>query len=131
MDIHIELVQGPITNRPAGPASHRGRVGAVLVFEGIVRESEAYSPIAALEYEAYDSMALTEMRRILNDLAVQHPCQEVRVIHRIGRIPVGESAIRVEVRSSHRREALHLLAAFMNRLKEDVPIWKARAVAAP
>ena len=128
MEIRLELVRDPIPPNVSTPPRVGGQVGAVLVFEGVVRGDESGNPISALEYEAYDTMAMNEMRRILNHLAAQHPCHEVRVTHRLGPIRVGETAIRVEVHSAHRQEGLALLEGFMNRLKEDVPIWKARAV---
>jgi molybdopterin synthase catalytic subunit len=131
MEIKLELVRQPIPSSSTAGAGGDTGVGAVLVFDGIVRGEESGSAIAALEYEAYESMALSEMRRILNELAGRHPCREVRVTHRTGVIPVGETAIRVEVHSAHRQEGLAMLASFMDRLKEDVPIWKARAVSEP
>ena len=62
-------------------------------------------------------------------LAADHPCLAAKVIHRVGIIPVGETAIYVGVASPHRAEAIALLAEFMDRLKQDVPIWKRRALA--
>ena len=129
MEIQIELVRDLIPPSGAPGSSAAGQAGAVLVFEGVVRDTESGHRIAALDYEAYEPMAASEMRRILNDLGRRHPCLAVRVVHRLGRIPVGETAIRVEVVSAHRQEGIALLEAFMNQLKQDVPIWKSRAVA--
>jgi molybdopterin molybdotransferase len=95
----------------------------------VVRGEENGQPIAALEYEAYSPMAEREMRRIIEETARHQPCRFVRVIHRIGVIPVGEAAIYVGVAGRHRAEAFALLAEFMDRLKQDVPIWKRRAIA--
>jgi len=101
-----------------------GDVGASVEFKGIVRKEEKGSIIMGLDYEAYESMAKKVMREILEKLALVHPFKSALVIHRIGSIPVGEAAIYVRVTSKHRREAISALSEFMDRLKEDVPIWK-------
>jgi len=105
------------------PLSH----GAWLEFRGVVRGEEKGQTISALEYEAYPEMADREIRRLLQEISARHPCQAVKVIHRVGVIPVGETSIYVGVASPHRGEAIALLAEFMDRLKQDVPIWKRRA----
>jgi molybdopterin molybdotransferase len=128
MQIDITLTAEPIEGRPDWPGERAGQAGAVARFRGIVRGEEDGRPIVALEYEAYASMAEPVMRRILDELGAAHPCQYVRVIHRVGVVPIGEAAIEVLVASAHRGEAFALLAAFMDRLKQDVPIWKCRAL---
>ena len=108
-----------------------GAAGAWLEFRGIVRGEENGAKISALEYEAYPEMAEREIRRLLKIISARHPCLAATVIHRVGIIPVGETAIYVGVAGRHRGEALALLAEFMDRLKLDVPIWKRRAVQMP
>ncbi len=102
--------------------------GAVARFDGIVRESENGWRISALEYEAYQPMAERVIREILEELGGEFPVEWVRVHHRTGIVPVGESAILLEVHSRHRGEAFAVLSKFMDRLKKDAPIWKVRAV---
>jgi molybdopterin molybdotransferase len=126
MEIEIQLTTSPIAERILPPAS--GGAGAWLEFRGVVRGEENGQPIAALEYEAYPEMAVREIRRLLETLAAKHPCLAARVIHRVGVIPVGEPAIYAGVAGRHRAEAIALLAEFMDRLKQDVPVWKRRAV---
>ena len=104
--------------------------GAWLEFRGVVRDEENGQRISALEYEAYPEMAWREIRRLLEEISLRHPCLAAKVIHRVGIIPVGETAIYVGVAASHRGEAIALLAEFMDRLKQDVPIWKRRALPA-
>ena len=128
MQIQVELTRDRIT-RPE-PISGGGTVGAWVEFAGIVRGEEAEKSIAALEYEAYDSMAERVMSELLRELGERHGCQLAQVIHRLGVIPVGETANWIGVGSSHRKEALELVAEFMDRLKQDVPIWKRRALTA-
>ncbi len=127
MEIEIQLTDESIAERIASPESTGGQ-GAWLEFRGVVRGEENAQAILALEYEAYPEMAVREMRRILESLASCHVCLAVKIIHRIGVIPVGETAIYAGVASRHRAEALALLAGFMDRLKQDVPIWKLRAI---
>jgi molybdopterin synthase catalytic subunit len=130
MHVDITLTHAPIPPDDALASPGNPSAGAQLEFLGVVRGDEAGQPIAALEYEAYPAMAVRQMRRILDELAVLHRCLAVTVVHRLGVIPVGEAAIRVRVAATHRDAALALLTAFMDRLKQDVPIWKVRAVPA-
>lgn len=126
MEIEIQLTNERIAeNLP--PLAQAGAVGAWVEFRGIVRGEEDGQAIAALEYEAYSPMAEREMRRIIDDLVKRRPCVAVRVIHRVGVVPVGEVAIYIGVAAQHRAEAFALLAEFTDRLKQDVPIWKRRA----
>lgn len=127
MEIDIQLATTPIPDEVSAPASI-GRHGAWLEFRGIVRNDENSEPISALEYEAYSPMAEKELRRILEMLGNKFPCLAAKVIHRTGIIPVGETAIYVGIAAAHRGEAISLLTEFMNRLKQDVPIWKRRAL---
>ncbi len=122
MKIRIEITRGRLVAR--GVTSADGVSGAVVEFAGIVRGEEDGGPIAALDYEAYEAMARSEMERILQELSVQFPCHEVEIVHRVGRVPVGEASILVRIAAKHRAEAFGLLTEFMDRLKRDVPVWK-------
>jgi molybdopterin synthase catalytic subunit len=106
------------------PATVPSREGAIVRFEGRVRPEENGERIAALEYEAYQPMAEQQIGKILSELAQIHPCLHARIYHRLGRIPVGDAAIIMEVIATHRAEAFALASTFMDRLKQDVPIWK-------
>ena len=123
MKIDIALQHGPL----ALPEADTAGAGAVVRFEGRVRGEEKGAVIEALAYEAYEPMARGQMEKIAQDLGAVHACLAVRVRHRLGRVPVGEASIVVEVCARHRGEALAFVAEFMNRLKQDVPIWKAAA----
>jgi molybdopterin molybdotransferase len=127
MEIEVQLTDSPIAEKIFAPrlAAH----GAWLEFRGAVRDEENGEKISGLEYEAYPEMAVREIRRILESLAVNHPCLAAKVIHRVGIIPAGETAIYVGIASRHRAEAIALLGEFMNQLKQGVPIWKRRALA--
>jgi molybdopterin molybdotransferase len=127
MEIEIQLTDAPIAETILPPVSS-GALGAWVEFRGVVRDEENGAKIAALEYEAYPEMAAREIRRLLATLATRHPCHAARVIHRVGVVPVGEAAIYLGIVSRHRAEGIALLGEFMNQLKQDVPIWKRRAL---
>jgi molybdopterin synthase catalytic subunit len=99
-------------------------IGACVEFQGIVRELEQGQPLAGLRYEAHESMARRHLDRIFDELCVAHPCVAVVFIHRLGWVPVGEASLFVRVLAAHRGEALRFLAAAIDRMKADVPIWK-------
>lgn len=126
MQTKVELMSTPIV--PPISVTVRDTVGAWVEFAGIVRGQEGGVQIAALEYEAYDSMARRVMTDLLKALGLKHGCECAYVIHRVGVIPVGETAIWIGVGSGHRKEALALVAEFMDQLKQDVPVWKRRAL---
>ena len=129
MEIQVQLTDQPIPPSVPPPA-HQGTVGAWTEFRGLVRTEENRRPIIALDYQAYREMAERELRRLLVELAAQHPCLSAHVIHRVGVVPVGEAAIYVGIASARRAEGFAMLAAFMDRLKQDVPIWKRRSLPA-
>jgi molybdopterin molybdotransferase len=129
MEIEIQLTNEQIAGK-ISPPSQIGAYGAWVEFRGVVRDSENGGKISALEYEAYPEMAEREIRRLLEEISKKNPCLAAKVIHRVGAIPVGETAIYVGVAGKHRGEAIALLAGFMDRLKQDVPIWKRRAIVA-
>ncbi len=128
MQLEIGLTSEPIDLARPLPAGLAGTAGSVAEFRGLVRGEEGGHPIGALEYEAYSGMAERTMRRLCTELAADTDCQFVRVTHRIGVIPIGEAAIHVVVASKHRAAGFALLVGFMDRLKQDVPIWKVRAL---
>jgi molybdopterin synthase catalytic subunit len=122
MEITIELMRGPIA-RPQ-PVSLDAETGSLVEFFGLVRRTEDSDAITALHYEAYEAMAEKIMRAKILLLEKRHPCQAIRVVHRLGEVPVGEAAIYVGIRSRHRGEGFRFLQEFMDELKRDVPIWK-------
>ena len=129
----MRTIETTITKRVLTPFSERAPegCGAAVEFLGIVRGEENGEPIEALEYEAYQPMAELQMQRVIRELLLEYPCEVVRVSHRIGVVPVGEAAIAVQVASRHRGAAFSFLACFMDRLKQEVPIWKIKALPAP
>ena len=122
MKVRVTITRELIVAR--GVTSADASIGAVVEFAGLVRGEEDGVAIAALDYEAYEDMAQSEMERIAAELSKAYPCRSFEVTHRIGRVPVGEASILVRIEAKHRAEAFGMLAEFMDRLKRDVPIWK-------
>ena len=126
MWIDIILTQEPIARPQTWPVPSDPETGSLVEFFGIVRETEGESTIPSLRYEAYASMAEKVMREKIAELEKKHPCQAIRIVHRLGIVPKGESAIYVGIQSRHRREGFLFLQDFMDEFKKDVPIWKMR-----
>lgn len=122
MSFEVAFVDGPILP-PVKCAAVR-ELGAVIEFHGIVRETEGDAALTALWYEAYEPMAHREFARIFEELSSRHPVRDALVIHRIGRVPVGEASLYVRVMAKHRGEAFSFCGALIDRMKEHVPIWK-------
>jgi molybdopterin synthase catalytic subunit len=99
-------------------------IGACVEFQGIVRATEKGAVLAGLSYEAYEPMALRELQKIIDALVVRHPCATLVFIHRLGWVPVGEASLFIRVLAAHREEALAFCGALIDRMKQDVPIWK-------
>lgn len=121
-----------VTDRPINPGEAAvgevaPDVGGVAVFWGVVRDSEDEQPIRALDYTAYGEMAEHQFRRILAEAHRKWPLKRVRIIHRLGTIPVGEPSLLVRVEAAHRGEAFAAAQFIIDELKQKVPIWK-RAV---
>lgn len=123
MEVHVQFCEESIPRLQPFP-THSEALGARVEFFGTVRGSEDGLPIRGLRYEIYESMAERQIRGILAELEGSHPCAGVAVVHRRGEVRVGEAAVYVGVVASHRREAFGMLSAFMDRLKQEVPIWK-------
>jgi len=126
MTVRIHISDGPL---PAHPEPRNesidcGAAGALVCFEGIVRELEQGHRVVALDYEVYEPMATRELQRLAEELARSAGLLALSVEHSRGRVPVGKCAFRLRVASQHRAAALHAVAAFIDRLKQDVPIWK-------
>lgn len=98
--------------------------GAVVTFTGIVRGNADGKEVRHLEFDAYEPMALTVLRKIKQETLEAFSIRELCVHHRIGTVEVGDAAVVVVVFATHRKEAFAACAHFMDRLKAEVPIWK-------
>ena len=114
----VRVTRDPIDVEALRAAVRDPRAGAVAIFEGVTRE------VDALEYEAYAEMAEPVMRRIADEEQARHGLCAVAVEHRIGTVPRSEPSVVIAVSAPHRGEAFAGARALIDRLKEEVPIWK-------
>jgi molybdopterin synthase catalytic subunit len=108
------------------PALHATaeRDGALCVFVGVVRNENGGRAVTHLEYEAYEEMALPLMEQIEAETRAQWPVTDVRLVHRLGRLEIGEASVAVAVASPHRAQAFLACRYAIDTLKAKVPIWK-------
>jgi molybdopterin synthase catalytic subunit len=98
--------------------------GAVLLFWGVVRDHHEGRSVRHLEYEAYAAMAEAELAAIVGEARVRWPVGEIAVVHRIGRLEIGEASVGIAVASPHRAEAYEASRYVIEELKRRAPIWK-------
>ncbi len=101
-----------------------GAEGAVVTFEGTVRNNTKGRPTLYLDYECYEPMALKMMAKIGCEVAEKHEVSRVAMVHRLGRLLIGETSVAVIVTAPHRRPAFEAALEGIDRLKKLVPIWK-------
>ena len=103
----------------------RDRDGAVVTFHGVVREySDSGRAVRYLEYEAYPEMAEAQMRAIGAEIKRRWDIDDVAMVHRIGRLEIGEASVVIAVAAPHRGEAFDACEYAIDTLKATVPIWK-------
>jgi len=100
------------------------RDGAVCLFLGVVRGDNDGRAVVRLEYEAYEEMALPMMAEIAEGARAQFGVTDVRIVHRLGRLEIGEVSVAVAAASPHRAEAFAACRYAIDTLKAQVPIWK-------
>lgn len=98
--------------------------GAVCVFYGVVREDSRDRKVQYLEYDAYPEMAEKKMREILAEVRARWPAQRAAIVHRIGRLSIGDASVVIAVASPHRGESFEACRYVIDRVKQEVPIWK-------
>lgn len=118
-----------LTRQPIDTAWLRARVaqpqdGAVVLFEGIVRNHSGGRRTLLLDYECYEPMAVREMARLGREIAARHAISRIAIVHRLGRLAIGEASVVVAVSAPHRQAAFEAALEAINRLKKEVPIWK-------
>ena len=99
-------------------------IGAVVTFHGVVRGEEDGVSITAIDYEAYEEMALHQFGLIFDAIEENWPVEKVRLVHRLGVVPVNDPSLRMEVVAPHRAEAFEACQFLVNEMKKKVPIWK-------
>tara|TARA_B100001245_G_scaffold120378_1_gene88451 strand:- start:211 stop:603 length:393 start_codon:yes stop_codon:yes gene_type:complete len=99
-------------------------MGALVCFSGVVRGREGDVSITAIEYEAHEEMARHQFGLIFDAIEQQWPVDSMRVVHRLGLVPVNEPSLWVEVTAPHRAEAFAACQFLIEEMKQKVPIWK-------
>lgn len=120
----IELDKNPLDVGKAIDHVSDGSVGGIDVFIGTVRDATKGKKVIALEFEAYDKMAISELEKIVHQAKDQWPIHKAAVIHAIGRKNIGELAVVIAVSSAHRDAAFQACRYIIDTLKQTVPIWK-------
>jgi molybdopterin synthase catalytic subunit len=98
--------------------------GAVVVFEGVVRNNSGGRRTLYLEYEAYEPMAIRKLEEIGGEVRRKFAIDHIGVMHRLGRVEIGETSVAIIVTAAHRRAAFAACQFAIDRLKEIAPIWK-------
>ncbi len=123
-DNFYRITREVIRTRELADALKAPEDGATVVFEGIVRNHSRGRMTLYLEYEAYEPMALRKMEEIGAEVHEKFPIDRVGMIHRIGRLEIGETSVAIIVTSAHRAAAFEACRYAIDRLKQIVPIWK-------
>jgi molybdopterin synthase catalytic subunit len=123
-NIYCALTRHAIETRAIVARLMSGAEGAVITFEGTVRNNTKGRRTVCLDYECYESMALKTMAQIAREIAAAHDVLRVAMVHRLGRLLIGEASVAIIVTAPHRRAAFDAALEGINRLKKIVPIWK-------
>lgn len=118
------IIRQAIESRRLVEALQRPEDGAVVVFEGVVRNNTRGRATTYLEYECYEEMAVEQMARIGREIASTFEIGRIGIIHRLGRLEIGEASVAVVTAAPHRKPAFEAALEGINRLKRQVPIWK-------
>ena len=118
------LTRQPIDAQMMMEKIKRGEDGAVAVFDGIVRNNTRGRQTLYLDYEAYQEMAEKQMRELAKQARERFGVRHVTIVHRLGRLEVGETSVLIVVASAHRGAAFDACRWLIDTLKKTVPIWK-------
>jgi molybdopterin synthase catalytic subunit len=114
----------PLDPAPLVEAVRRDESGAVALFYGVVRNENLGRNVQYLEYDVYPEMALKKMREVAEEVRAKYPVTGIGVLHRVGRLEIGETSLLVAVSSAHRVAAFEACHFAVDRIKQIVPIWK-------
>ncbi len=124
-DMLVRLTCEPISADALAARVQRPDLGGIVTFAGVVRaEGSADNPLIALEYSAYETMAIRQMQELRRAALQRFEIGEAALAHRLGRIPIGETAVAIAVGAPHRNAAFDACRWLIDTLKRDVPIWK-------
>lgn len=120
----VELVRAAIRAAELVAWAKSPGAGAVAVFDGIVRDNSKGRRTLYLDYEAYEPMALRKMREITAQMRAQFAIDRIALVHRLGRLEIGETSVLIVVSAPHRAAAFDACRFAIETLKRSVPIWK-------
>jgi MoaE-MoaD fusion protein len=120
----VSLTRDPIDTAAITAAIKEGEDGAVVTFDGIVRNNTRGRRTLYLVYEAYESMALAQLEKLAEESIANHGVRQVAIVHRLGKLEVGETSVLIVVASAHRAQAFEACRWLIDTLKKTVPIWK-------
>ena len=120
----VTIVREIIDPHRIVPLLERPEDGAIVMFDGIVRDHSRGRRTLYLEYEAYEEMALKQMRALAEETLERFDVRYVALVHRLGRLEIGESSVFIAVFSEHRAPAFDACRYLIDTLKRTVPIWK-------
>jgi molybdopterin synthase catalytic subunit len=125
MEDIFEITREPIDKLGLERRLITSAAGAVVTFDGVVRDNNQGRRVVSLQYEAYEPMAVKEMRHLGAEVRERWPeVERIGVIHRFGELKISESSVVIVVTSAHRRVAFEACRYAIDRLKQTVPIWK-------
>lgn len=122
--MRVEIVGEPVDVGQLESEIRAGGDGAVCTFDGIVRDNTRGRRTLWLDYEAYEEMALKQMQALAAEALTKFGVRDVTLVHRLGRLTVGETSVLVVVASAHRGAAFDACRWLIDTLKKQVPIWK-------
>jgi len=121
----IQVTTEPLSERAVSAAVDDPGAGAIVLFSGVVRDQTSGRRVKFLEYESHTPMAEAKMREIATAVRSRWPdVRRIAMVHRIGRLEIGESSVMIGVSSPHRRQAFEACHFAIDTLKETVPVWK-------
>lgn len=120
----VTLTREPIDAETLVAQAKRGDDGAVVVFDGIVRNNTRGRATLFLDYEAYEEMALRQMQELAAQARGRFGVRQVTIVHRLGRLEIGQTSVLIVVASAHRAAAFDACRWVIDTLKQTVPIWK-------
>jgi molybdopterin synthase catalytic subunit len=123
-DGHVRIVREPIATQATLAALKRSEDGAAVVFEGVVRDNTRGRRTLYLDYEAYEAMALKQMEGLASEARERFAVRAISIIHRLGRLEIGETSVLIAVASAHRDAGFEACRWIIDTLKKTVPIWK-------
>lgn len=122
--IEIQISEERLDVKNIFDLARSSSAGAVNIFVGTVRDNTQSRQVSKLEYEAYEKMARSEIRKIINSAIEKWPIQNVIVHHRNGTLAIGDEAVVIAVSTPHRKDSFEATEFIIDTLKQTVPIWK-------